>query len=159
MQPNDNNSPVVVDGKPVADGGKGRFSLSRLFKTTEKKRLMILLGAGAIVVLIAASVLTWVWVSGRGINAETPVATVSIGADGFTPGTIQVEKGQDVAWVNNDEVAHEVYALQEDAPGLDSTELLATGDTYIYTFEEAGTFNYYDPLNPEEYKGTVIVKD
>lgn len=93
------------------------------------------------------------------INADEPVHTVAINENGFSPSTIKVKKGQELAWVNSDSAnAHEVKADQEDAPGLDSTGPLVDGDTYIYEFEKTGTVNYYDPLDPTKYKGTVIVE-
>jgi plastocyanin len=150
MEPNQSN--VVVDGKPATT------RLPRWNKISKRQK-MFLVGAVAALILIVIGVFAWLGLRGDAISTETPVAQVSIRSEGFVPATIQIKKGQDVAWVNDDTEPHEVFALQESAPGLDSTELLAPGDTYIYTFEEAGTYNYYDPLSPDKYKGTVIVEE
>lgn len=96
--------------------------------------------------------------SGDDAAADQPMAEVQISADGFRPITINAKVGDDVMWVNKDGQPHQVYAEQSLAPGLDSQEPLAEGDAYIYTFDKPGTYNYYDPLNPTAYKGTVVVE-
>jgi plastocyanin len=122
------------------------------------KRLLWVLVA-LIIVMVTAGVVYLLTRDTERVDADAPVTTVVINENGFTPATIKIKKGQELAWVNQDvSGAHEVTADQEVAPGLDSTGPLAEGDTYIYEFEEAGTINYYDPLNPTEYKGTVIVE-
>jgi plastocyanin len=153
MEPEQNNTPIV-NGKPVMPHAT---SVGRRGQPGGKRRLA-LIGASVLAVALIIGVSAWLWFARDGIDTEMPVARVAISAAGFSPATIQVKEGQDIAWVNEDDAAHEVFALQEDVPGLDSTELLATGDTYIYTFEKAGTFNYYDPLNAKTHKGTVIVE-
>lgn len=96
--------------------------------------------------------------SGDDAAADQPMAEAQITSEGFRPITITVKKGDDVMWVNKDAQPHQVYADQTLAPGLDSQEPLSEGDAYIYTFDKTGTYNYYDPLNPTTYKGTVVVE-
>jgi plastocyanin len=122
-----------------------------------KRRLWVLIAL--VVAIVTAGVVYFLTRDTERVDADAPVTTVVINENGFTPTTIKIKRGQELAWVNQDASrAHEVTADQEDAPGLDSTGPLAEGDTYIYEFEEAGTINYYDPLNPAQYKGTVIVE-
>jgi plastocyanin len=123
-----------------------------------KKRLILIAAAVAVAILLISIVVMLISKSGSDVDAEEPTASVKITDEGFVPATIKIKKGQDIAWVNNRESAHQVFADQSSAPGLDSAEPLTEGDSYIYTFEKTGTFNYYDPLDPSQFKGTVIVE-
>ena len=125
----------------------------------KRRRIITLLVVALIAVAGAASILIWNALSSEGVSAEEPAASVNITAEGFSPATIKIKKGEDVAWVNKDTTAtHEVFADQTVVSGLDSTQPLAENDTYIFTFDKAGTYNYYDPLDPVKLKGTVIVE-
>jgi plastocyanin len=139
--------------------GQMYVSASNIASNNNKKKRMIWV---LIVVLGIAAIVAAAYFLTKGserVDADEPVNTVTIDANGFTPSTIKIKKGQELAWVNSDSTnAHEVTADQEDAPGLGGSGPLAEGDTYIYEFEKAGTINYYDPLNPTKYKGTVIVE-
>ena len=70
-----------------------------------------------------------------------------------------IKKGEDVAWVNESDATRQIYAEPDTIENLDSDQPLSNGDTYIFTFEDAGTFNYYDPDAPDQYHGTVIVEE
>ena len=86
------------------------------------------------------------------------VADVSIEMTGATPSTVKIKKGQQITFTNRDTRAHRLTADQAIVEGFDSTEDLATGDTYTYVFESAGTFKYYDPVDPQTFNGTVTVE-
>jgi plastocyanin len=86
---------------------------------------------------------------------------VGIVSTGFSPATIQVKRGQSVTWANDDPAAHRVASdnpSNGSVAGFDSEQALNAGDTYTYTFNASGTFNYHDPQNPLSFKGTVIVE-
>jgi len=89
------------------------------------------------------------------------VASVSITKDGFVPATIQIKKGSQVTWTNNDTNLHQVvtdsHPAHTNLKGLDS-DPLAAGESFTFTFEKTGTFSYHDEMNPLNIKGTVIVK-
>lgn len=81
--------------------------------------------------------------------------TVSIKGYAYMPATIKVKVGTKVTWTNEDNVKHTVTANDDSAVKFGS-ELLAKGETYSYTFNQAGTFSYY--CLPHPYmKGTVVV--
>lgn len=91
-------------------------------------------------------------------NEATQKATaetneVAIEDFAFSPATIKVKKGTTVTWTNNDSVEHTVTG---DNGGPDS-ELIAQGDTYSYTFNETGTFDYHCKPHPSMV-GKVIVE-
>lgn len=94
-------------------------------------------------------------------NVLTP-AQVTITSTGFVPAVINIKPGQQVIWINQDKVLHQVAAdphpTHTSLPGFDSAEPSKTKETYAFTFEKSGTFTYHDHLNPLKFKGTVIVK-
>lgn len=136
--------------------GQMYMSASNMQAGNRKRKLLI--GMVLLIAAIGAVVYLLLRDSER-VDVDAPVSTITMDANGFTPATIKIKKGQEVAWTNNDQAnAHEVTADQKDAPGLDSAGPLVNGDTYIYEFEKTGTVNFYDPLDPTKYKGTVIVE-
>lgn len=126
-------------------------------KSSKRKGLILALIV-IVTALAIAAIVYFLVTRNDDVDATKPVHTVTIGDSGFTPATIKIKKGEELAWVNQDINAHEITADQEDAPGLDSTTPLAEGDSYIFSFEKEGTIQYYDPLNPTVFKGTVIVE-
>lgn len=95
------------------------------------------------------------------IAAEPNDALVEISNVAFTPGLVKIKKGNSVTWINTDKKPHkiEVDMTTKALPELTSGEELAQNATYTFTFKEAGTYTYYDPLNPTALKGTVIVEE
>jgi plastocyanin len=69
-----------------------------------------------------------------------------------------VQKGTTVTWTNYDPVAHSVESGTHDNPtGLFESSLLNQGQSFSYTFNEAGTFVYH--CDPHPYMtGVVIVQ-
>ena len=67
----------------------------------------------------------------------------------FTPQTLNIEKGQSVTWVNNDDVKHTVTGF-----GLD--KVLEPGETYTYSFIEEGVYDYICNIHPG-MQGVIIV--
>jgi plastocyanin len=78
----------------------------------------------------------------------TPVATntVSIKNFAFDPATITVKVGTTVTWTNSDQDPHTVTSDGKSGP-LNSKPL-NQGDTYQYTFTQAGTFSYLCTIHP-----------
>lgn len=79
--------------------------------------------------------------------------TVNIQNFSFNPGTITVRLGTKVTWVNNDGTTHTITSLSGAGP---SSGALNQGDTYSYTFNTAGTFNYHCRIH-SSMQGSVIV--
>ena len=70
----------------------------------------------------------------------------------FTPPDITVHVGDTVVWTNDDDVPHTVTS----ADGTLDSEEIASGDTFEYTFDDAGTYEYACSLHPS-MKGKVTV--
>lgn len=81
-------------------------------------------------------------------------ASVSITASGFSPANVTVTKGSTVSWTNNDTTDHAL----DPAPGSEGphSPLLKPGQSYTYSYAEAGSFKYIDVIKPSD-SGTVTV--
>lgn len=69
----------------------------------------------------------------------------------FNPQTITVTVGTNVTWVNEDSVAHTIKSDNF------NSENLNTGNSFQFTFNNAGTYDYICGIHPA-MKGRVIVK-
>ncbi|MDI3539767.1 MAG: hypothetical protein PWP14_2301 [Methanolobus sp.] len=78
---------------------------------------------------------------------------VTVNEDGFSPETIRVMTGDTVTWTNT---GQENVTVTSDDDFFDSG-ILGPGETFTYTFDEAGTFDY---SSEEDFlmSGTVIVE-
>jgi plastocyanin len=126
-------------------------------KAGRSKQKLVLVAVIATVFLAIVGVGVYAFFAMQPKDNEVAAAEVAINADGLNATTILVKKGTEITWINQDEQPHKIVSDNEGS-GLDSGEALAHGDSYTYTFEEAGTFSYYDPLNVSGFKGIVIVQ-
>ncbi len=82
-----------------------------------------------------------------------PAAAVTIDNFRFAPQTVTVKRGTTVTWTNRDDMPHTVVSEgKEFASGA-----LDTDATFSYTFEKAGTFDYFCSIHPR-MTGRVVVK-
>lgn len=79
----------------------------------------------------------------------------------FVPATLTVKKGTTVTWTNKDQAEHWVvsdpHPTHSDLPEMDSKKGLLQNETYQFTFNKVGEFNYHDEKNTT-ITGTVIVE-
>lgn len=79
---------------------------------------------------------------------------VAVSIESFSFGDpIEVTVGTTVTWTNNDSAPHTV--TQKGGEGFQSNQI-ASGDTFSFTFTEAGTFEYFCEFHAN-MSGTVIV--
>lgn len=71
----------------------------------------------------------------------------------FKPATVEIEVGDIVVWVNNDDREHTVTARD----GTFTSGNLASGKAYERKFDKPGNVDYGDELHPRMH-GTVVVK-
>lgn len=77
----------------------------------------------------------------------------------YSPFNYNVKQGETVAWYNADTDAHTVtsgYPFSGPDGKFDSS-LIMSGDSFFHTFNQAGTFHYFDMTHPW-MEGNVIVK-
>ena len=81
-------------------------------------------------------------------TSDQPVATNSVSIKNFTfdPAVITVKVGTTVTWTNSDQDPHTVTSDGKSGP-LNSKPL-NQGETFQYTFTQAGTFSYLCTIHP-----------
>ena len=81
---------------------------------------------------------------------QTGEQAVTIVNFAFSPNELTIPVGTTVVWTNQDNVGHTVTAGSPTSPNPDlfDSGSLSSGDTFSFTFEEAGTFNYYCTIHP-----------
>lgn len=124
-------------------------------KKNNKKTLITI--AITLVVAIALGVAGWIIWQQMQAASQAESAEINITTEGFSPATIKVKKGNLVTWTNNDEENHQILGDAENTD-IVSDEELSQGDAYMFQFNDTGTFTYHDPLDPNGFKGTVIVE-
>lgn len=94
-------------------------------------------------------------------SAKAKPMSVSIDDEGFTPATVTIPVGTTVTFTNNGQALHwpasDPHPVHTGLAGFDAKKGLATGATYSFTFNKAGTFGMHDHLNAS-VKGTIVVK-
>ena len=92
--------------------------------------------------------------SARALKAGQPKRyVVNIENLKFKPATIEIDVGDIVVWVNNDDLEHNVTARD----GSFTSGNLASGKAYEHKFDKPGKVEYDDDLHPR-MAGTVVVK-
>ncbi len=138
------------------------------YSQTRPNRSKAIFGASALIAILLISTIVAVVMKKEDNKTTDPVAVaqtrtaqITITKDGFVPATISVKKGTKITWTNNDDKPHQLKAnphpTGESLPGLKS-EILNNKQTYEYTADTAGSFDYHDSLNPTT-NGTIEVKE
>ena len=79
--------------------------------------------------------------------------TVTIDNFTFAPAEITVRRGEEVRWVNQDDIPHVVAA----SDGAYTSPPLDTGDGFARSFAEPGRYEYFCAIHPH-MKGTIVVR-
>jgi plastocyanin len=85
---------------------------------------------------------------------RTILDKIEITDSGFTPQTINIIKGTKVTWTNKGLMPHAISSTE----GLFRSPKLNPGDSYIFTFNTIGSFEYYCTITGSSMKGTVVVE-
>ena len=92
-------------------------------------------------------------VVGRAAAAAEADAEIVVDNFTFSPTPLAVKAGSMVMWVNHDDIPHSIVC-----PTLQlKSHTLDTDETFDYTFEQAGTFEYMCGLHPH-MRGQVTVR-
>jgi len=90
--------------------------------------------------------------SSTGSESSAAAPEVTIKGFAYTPATLTVKVGTTVKWINQDSVTHTVTS----DTGLFESGEMATGDTYSFTFTQAGTFSYHCAMHPSMEASIVV---
>jgi plastocyanin len=101
-----------------------------------------MVGAGAVVALLV----------GAHAGAVTP-PTIAIKEFKYAPSLLTVPVGTTVTWVNHDEEPHTVTSTA----GAFGSGGLVNDDSFVQTFAEPGTYEYFCAIHPY-MRATVVVK-
>jgi plastocyanin len=90
-------------------------------------------------------------------NTSSEPAATEVKIDNFTfaPGTITVAKGATVKWTNHDDIPHTVVS---DDKSTFKSKPLDTDDKFSYTFDKAGTYNYFCSIHPKMTAKVVVTE-
>ena len=95
--------------------------------------------------------------------------TVEITSSGFSPNPVEINGGDTIVFLNKDSsdhwvasAIHPTHTSYPESGGcigrkFDSCRRLAAGENFTFTFNQVGSWNYHDHLNPS-LTGTVVVK-
>lgn len=67
----------------------------------------------------------------------------------FAPEEVTVPVGSSVTWVMRDRGTTHTVTIEDPATGEQFDEQLETGESFQYTFEQAGVFNYFCRIHPD----------
>ncbi len=137
------------------------FSVASLIAVSAPHYVRAQVEGGSNATMAGAGNATNATMAGAGGNATT---SVSMGpgsstktTDAFSPNPVLVMVGGTVTWKNNDSVIHTVNSgISPTESGLFTSPIMNPGDTFEYTFTEAGEVPYFCLLHPNMV-GTAIV--
>ena len=75
----------------------------------------------------------------------------------FSPATLTIKTGSTVTWMNQDGAPHQIASDPGSVVAFTS-ESLAYGASFQFTFNQTGTYSYYCTIHPS-MKGTIIVQN
>jgi len=82
--------------------------------------------------------------------------TVVIKNFAFDPSSLTVKSGAVVKWTNQDGASHTIVS-DTGSPVAFSSDSLASGASYSFTFTQPGTYTYHCSIH-QPMKGTIIVQ-
>ena len=112
----------------------------------ELRGLVIAAALGA----VSAAVIAPTVVPALAQNADT----VSIDNFTFNPPTLRVKAGTKVTWTNKDDIPH---GIASSANTFARSQALDTNESFSFTFDKPGTYQYFCYLHPHMV-GTVVVE-
>jgi amicyanin len=87
------------------------------------------------------------------VSARAEDAAVKIDNFAFAPPTLTVKAGTTVTWRNEDDIPHTITSSAR----VFKSKALDTDDSFSFTFNDAGSYEYFCSLHPH-MKGTIVVE-
>ena len=92
-------------------------------------------------------------VAGKDLPTSSIPNQVTVENFSFQPGTVTVQAGTTVTWVNHDDIPHTVYENDKRF----KSDTMDTDGKFSYKFTSPGTYSYFCSLHPR-MTGQIIVK-
>ncbi|MEX0920587.1 MAG: cupredoxin domain-containing protein [Candidatus Pacearchaeota archaeon] len=93
---------------------------------------------------------------------ETEGVVIEMSSDSFSPSEITISQGDSVTFVNVGTRSHwpasDAHPVHDIYPQFDSRKGISPGESWSFTFERLGTWEYHDHRNPG-LKGTIKITD
>ncbi len=93
--------------------------------------------------------------------AVPEIKTVSYTDSGFNPSSVSIKRGETVKFRNDSsggmQVASNVHPVHSDYSGFDAGRAYGQGETYSFTFDRTGSWNYHNHVNAGR-GGQVVVE-
>jgi amicyanin len=88
---------------------------------------------------------------------QAVAATQQVHMSGYAygPATLTIKVGDTVTWTNHDQAPHD--AVTTAGPAQFRSPMLATGQTWSFTFTTPGTYSYYCSVHPD-MRGQIVVQ-
>ena len=112
------------------------------------KNKYLILAVLGIILILAVSGCT----SSNNQTSNQGPNSVAIKNFAFDPATLNVQTGTKVTWINQDSNTHRVVSNN----GAFESGDLTNGQSYSFTFNQAGNYPYYCSIHPS-MKGTIVV--
>jgi plastocyanin len=109
--------------------------------THDIKRLTVPLVMGLLLLLAPA-------------HAEAATQHVAMENYAYSPSSLTIRVGDTVVWTNHDQAPHDVVTTS--GPVSLQSPLLATGESWSFTFTVAGTYSYYCSVHPDMRAQVVV---
>lgn len=88
-------------------------------------------------------------------TATAAAQQVHMSGYAYGPGTLSINVGDTVTWVNHDQAPHD--AVTTAGPAQFRSPMLPTGQTWSFTFTTPGTYSYYCSIHPD-MRGQIVVR-
>lgn len=133
----------------------------------KSKTLHVVIAVGAIIIVILLGLLFFLPTQKKSstpasqITNDSNSVTVVMNEDGFSETEVTIKQGQTIIWQNNDQdfrwPASNVHPSHEVYPEFDPKEPIPPGESWSFTFDEAGEWQFHDHLKPY-FTGTITVE-
>jgi plastocyanin len=106
----------------------------------------------AVIFAVLCAVFASSFAPAQPVNDDAKSATVTIDNFSFSPDVLTIKTGTKVTFVNHDDIPHSVVAVDKSF----RSKVLDADDSYAFTFNTPGDFNYFCSLHPH-MTGKIVV--
>lgn len=121
-----------------------------------KNKRVIWLAIILVVAVAAGVAMLLMSMNGSSAPENATQGEVTVTGQRVEPETVAIKRGQAITWRNQGDTGFQLKS--DNLPDLSTEESVTPGESFSFTFDDPGTFSYYDPSNPTQVKGTIVVE-